>query len=201
MVASFAIAPASAKKVDICPSYGDWVYDGSAWTLTGQDDLGSKKYDINGDLNQLYVSAPSGYLISGYCIKAGTETINVMVNPPQASIVLSAANGKDISHFSLKFVKSPTGGGEWCSPGFWRNNAMKHGASAWPVPTATKYNNVVTSPTVAGDPTLLDVLLSPKTYGGAAFNAVGDYLSSESPHVDFDGTRTNNCPIDQHGNT
>jgi hypothetical protein len=87
---------------------------------------------------------------------------------------------------------------EWCSPGFWRNNADKHDANQWPVPTTTLYNAVISTPSVPGNPTLLDVLHAPQTYGGAAFNAVADYLSAQAD-LNFTGERTDNCPLDQHG--
>jgi hypothetical protein len=182
-------ATAAPKKVDICPAYGDG---------TGASG-GSPKIDVAGDLNNLFVSAPSGYLIDFYCVKAGTETLIVQVNPPKASIELTAPNGKDISHYSLHFIRENNPYGEWCSPGFWRNNADKHGASQWPVPTDTLYNSVISSPSVAGDPTLLDVLLSPQTYGGAAFNAVATYLSTEAG-LNVTDPIVHNCPLDQHGN-
>jgi hypothetical protein len=193
------------QQIEICPDYGDWVYDQETgeWTLTGENDLGSKKFDVNGNLAELGVSAPNGYKISGYCVKAGTTTTVVNLHPPVASLVLSDEfEGKDISHFSLRFVKENGGDAEWCSPGFWRNNANKHGANQWPVSTDTKYNAVISDPTVAGDPSLLDVLNSPQTYGGAAFNAVGTYLSIEAGlNVQFDenGNPIHNCPLDQQG--
>ena len=50
------------------------------------------------------VAAPAGYLIDFYCVKAGTDTVIVPVTPPQASILLSAPNGKDVSNYSLHFI-------------------------------------------------------------------------------------------------
>jgi hypothetical protein len=84
-------------------------------------------------------------------------------------------------------------GGEWCSPGYWR---QPHHLDSGPVSTDTLYNDVISSPSVAGDPTLLEVLQNPRTYKGKAFNAAGDYLSAQSTDVDFDGTRVeDSCPL------
>lgn len=199
--AAQAQGPGGPPDIVICPDYGDWIWDGGAWTLpAGGDDTGSEKYDLTVDDNHLSVTAPAGYLISGYCAKAGTETIFVTVDPPAAATVIEFASLKDVSHFSLSFVKAPSPPA-WCSPGFWRANAVNWGASQWPVPTSTLYNSVIDSPTVAGNPTLLQVLLSPKTYGGVAFNAVGTYLSLESGmNVVYDeyGNPIEACPLSQH---
>jgi hypothetical protein len=44
------------------------------------------------------------------------------------------------------------------------------------------------------NPTLLQVLQGPQYYGGAAFNAVGDYLSAI--YVNFTGIRVpGSCPL------
>jgi hypothetical protein len=44
------------------------------------------------------------------------------------------------------------------------------------------------------NPTLLQVLQGPQYYGGAAFNAVGDYLSAI--YVNFNGIRVpGSCPL------
>ena len=98
----------------------------------------------------------------------------------------------------------------WCGPGFWLNNAVSFGASAWPVtvPTYYDYNSTAgqraSCPTAGGNPTLLQVLQNPSGYfstqlKGAGFNCVGDYLSGKSGLV---GTMADNngvCSIDQFG--
>jgi hypothetical protein len=98
----------------------------------------------------------------------------------------------------------------WCGPGFWLNNAVSFGASAWPVtvPTYYDYNSTAGQlagcPTASNNPTLLGVLQDPKRYfstqlRGAGFNCVGDYLSGKSGLV---GTMADNngvCSIDQFG--
>lgn len=180
-------------KPDLCPAYGDGT------GLSG----GSLKINTSGDPISVTVNAPAGYLIDLYCVKAGTVAEFINVAPPQASVTITAPSGKAVSHYSLRFVPATTEDGEWCSPGFWRANAQFHGANQWPVSTGTLYNSVISDPSVAGDPTLLDVLLAPNTYGGAAFNAVGTYLSLEKGlDVQFDenGDPIHNCPLSQQGN-
>jgi hypothetical protein len=197
VVSATAPADAKAPKVEkLCPDYGDWVYTDGEWALAGDNDLGSRKFDVDGNLAELYVSAPSGYLVAGFCYKAGTQQTFGFIVPPSATTVLESV--KDISHFSLIFVPEPDfDEGEWCSPGFWRANANKKGASQWPVLTDTLYNAVILSPSVEGNPTLLDVLNSPQTYGGEAFNAVGTYLSTEKGLKVTDPI-VHNCPLSQN---
>lgn len=99
---------------------------------------------------------------------------------------------------------------DWCSPGFWLNNAVKFGARAWPVsaPIYSDYNStsgrVAGCPVANGNPTLLQVLQNPGLYfsnqlKGVGFNCIGDYLSAQSGLF---GTQADNdglCSIDQFG--
>jgi hypothetical protein len=98
----------------------------------------------------------------------------------------------------------------WCSPGFWLNNAVNFGASAWPASERTyyDYNSTVAQlaacPTATGNPTLLEVLQNPKLYfstqlKGAGFNCVGDYLSGKSALVGTVADNNGVCSIDQFG--
>ncbi len=89
---------------------------------------------------------------------------------------------------------------QWCSPGYWRNAEDKAWADAGFSKVISYYNDSFTTP-LAGNPTLYEVLQSPQTYGGAAFNNVGDLLSAAHPYVTFvDGVRTpDSCPIDHFG--
>jgi hypothetical protein len=215
-VATSPLAPSDAafKKgraatPEICADRGDWQYDAEAgeWTAPGEGGNlnGSVKIDVSGFDGA--ISAPSGYLVSGYCYKAGLLTELVVVAPPAASIVIETANAKDISHFSVSLVQDPgfEQAGEWCSPGFWRNNYDKHGASAWPTPVADfanrLYSTIGGSPVKAGAPsnaTLIDVLSAPQTFGGAAYNSVGTYLSL-AVGLDVTDPIVHNCPINQQG--
>ena len=84
--------------------------------------------------------------------------------------------------------------GNWCSPGFWRNNP---GAVAETGVDMTQSYNELFDPDLPGDPTLQEVLDSPQVYGGGAFNNVGDYLSANHPDVNFTGERVeDSCPLD-----
>jgi hypothetical protein len=89
----------AASTITICPAYGDG---------TGASG-GSTKIDIVGEHKVVTVTAPEGYLISGYCVKAGTLTTFVTVDPPQESVQITSPNGKGVSHYSVIYV--PDGGG------------------------------------------------------------------------------------------
>jgi hypothetical protein len=168
------------KDITICPSYAP---------------DGTDKIDTSGDPNSVFVSAPSGYLIDFYCVKAGTDTVIVYLDTPQPSLELTAPNGKDVSHFSVHWIPESCEEGEWCSPGFWRNQPGQ-----WPEGYhGTFYNDYTYAyppATIASNPTLDEVLASPSTYGGAAFNNVADLLS-DAAGLDFDmgDDRIHSCPL------
>jgi hypothetical protein len=49
------------------------------------------------------VTAPEGFLISAYCVKAGPEAVIVTVDPPQKTVTI--APGQDVSHYQIKLVE------------------------------------------------------------------------------------------------
>lgn len=72
--------------------------------------LDSGKIDTPSAGSTLTITAPAGYLIDRYCVKAGSikqgngpEFVNV--SPPQKSVTISHSSGKDISHYSASYVK------------------------------------------------------------------------------------------------
>ena len=69
----------------------------------------SGKINVSGSNSSITVSAPEGMLISGYCVKAGSENQglgpeSVTVDPPAKTVTITHSSGKDISHYSLTFV-------------------------------------------------------------------------------------------------
>jgi hypothetical protein len=173
-----------AKKVSICGSFAP---------------DGTDKIETSADPASTNVCAPSGYVVDFYCVKAGTDTEIVYLDPPAPCVEVSAPNGKEVSHFSAHWIPIPETdeGGEWCSPGYWRNHL-----DSWPAGThGTYYNDyshlyAFDPKTIDSNPTLDEVLASPQVYGGPAFNNVGDLLSDLSG-LDFDigDPRNHNCPL------
>jgi hypothetical protein len=54
-------------------------------------------------------TAPAGYLVAGWCVKAGTTAENHdLSGAPVASVTIEHSSGKDISHYSVILVKAPT---------------------------------------------------------------------------------------------
>jgi len=54
------------------------------------------------------MTAPAGNLINEYCVKAGSDqsvpdgaVVNILVDPPQASITVPHPSGKSVSHYSF----------------------------------------------------------------------------------------------------
>lgn len=88
------IGPAAAQQA-ICPA------------------LDSGKIDTSGDPASVTVTAPGGFLISGYCVKAGSDASDagvefVTVVPPQATVTISHPSGKAVSHYSYSLVEVET---------------------------------------------------------------------------------------------
>lgn len=73
-------------------------------------DLDSGKINVSGDKSSMVITAPSGYLISRYCVKSasinngyGPEYYDVV--PATKSVTIRHSSGKAISHYSFKKVK------------------------------------------------------------------------------------------------
>ena len=81
-------------------------------------DLSTGKINAGGTDATLTITAPEGFLIDSYCVKAGSAQQGegpeiVQVDPPAASVVISHSSGKDISHYAAHYVKkTPPGGGD-----------------------------------------------------------------------------------------
>lgn len=78
------------------------------------DGLDSGKKDLPDGNLTFEIVAPEGYLITGYCVKAGSENQEdggpeyETVEPPAASVVIKHSTGKDISHYSFSYEKITT---------------------------------------------------------------------------------------------
>lgn len=195
---------ASAQTANQCIAYGDG---------TGASG-GTPKIDVNvDDVQSVTYTAPDGYLVDGYCVKAGSVNNDLgpqyhNVDPPVKTITIQYFDGvklRDISHYSFKLVPETTTQGEWCSPGYWR---QEHHFDSW---EATDYTKSTTFGDIQGSTvvkngkltiditnvTLWNVLQAPEVYGGNAFNLAGSLLSAAHPDVDFEmGDPTvENCPL------
>jgi LPXTG-motif cell wall-anchored protein len=96
VVLGFALAVgtpvATAAVEDVCPA-GD-----------------SGKIDTPGEPLSVTVTAPAGFLIDSYCVKAGSENqgdgpVVVDVVPPAAEVTITYPGGKEISHYSYTLVE------------------------------------------------------------------------------------------------
>ena len=75
------------------------------------DDSG--KIDVGGSHPTLEISAPDGYVITEYCVKAGSAVQGdgpeyVLVDPPQQTVTIEHSTGKDISHYSFSYEPAST---------------------------------------------------------------------------------------------
>jgi hypothetical protein len=78
----------------------------------------SGKVDVSGDHTTLTLTADDGYVITGYCVKAGSTKQGLgpetyTVDPPAQEVVISHSSGKAISHYSYTVAE---GGVEPCPP-------------------------------------------------------------------------------------
>lgn len=89
---------------------------GSAKATTTEQvcaELDSGKIDVENGVKSVTYTAPEGYLIDQYCVKAGSVNnengpVYVDVVPPTKSVTITYPGGKDISHYSVSFVKAST---------------------------------------------------------------------------------------------
>lgn len=80
--------------------------------------------------------------------------------------------------------KEPPGGGEGCTPGFWRNHE-----EVWPIPTDTDFDGVFGRDAFNPDITMLDaVWLKGGHLNALSRHAAAAYLNALSPVVSFDLT-------------
>jgi|GEM_PF-3541769 len=152
--------------------------------------------------------ATSGALAEGYYTVC-EAALNGYTATDQCQVVAVHA-GSVASDNALTFINTPIL--YWCSPGFWAtalsqnrtavlNYLYTHTGSGLNLKT-TYYSVVVGGAQLKkGTPstvTLAQVLGSPSTYGGPAFNSVADYISSR---LGWGGTQLTgeNCPLSAQG--
>lgn len=127
----------------------------------------------------------------------GTMADTGLGAPPNAS-----GGSADLSNVTLcSNPQDNPPSSNWCSPGYWRNHP-----AAWEAtgisPTAL-YSSFYPASTLSKkasnqNPTLGQVLQAPQTYGGEAFNNVGDLLSDAHPDVSWspgDDRTEDSCPL------
>ena len=75
--------------------------------------LSSGKVDTTGDLRSVTVTAPEGYKIRRYCVKAGAAPasggpVYVTVDPPRQTVTITHPTGKAVSHWSIEYASCTT---------------------------------------------------------------------------------------------
>jgi hypothetical protein len=143
-------------------------------------------------------------------ISAWYSPLSSLIGTVFATVTGGTANNPQLT-ISHGCAPKRDGIGAWCSPGYWLNT-LGHEPNGWETigvtPPGPLYTNVISAPVPSsGTPTLLDVLQNKQLYfsstdQGAAFNAVGGYLTGLIPGYFFDpglvGTE-DSCPIDAFG--
>ena len=103
--ALFTASPAYAEVIPVDPPAGAPT-DVCA-------DLTYPKTDTAGDPTSLEISAPAGYVITMYCVKAGSDQqgngpVYFEVDPPTQTVTITYPDGKAISHYSFAYATAPT---------------------------------------------------------------------------------------------
>lgn len=135
------------------------------------------------------VSLDAGWSVD-LCVKGGTTVVfayGLSSGQNSGTPVLGGSDQPaDISHFSYRLFP-PTVMGEWCSPGFWKNNYGAWEATGY---TPTSIDSVTNA-------TFGDILANPKTYAKTGdFERIADILSIAHPDVNFLGERVgDSCPL------
>lgn len=85
----------------------------AAATNEGQVCEGAPKVDVSGSHKSITVTAPDGYLITGYCVKAGSAKQGlgpeyVDVDPDAVTVTITHSSGKDISHYVVYLTEMET---------------------------------------------------------------------------------------------
>jgi hypothetical protein len=65
------------------------------------------KVDTSGDPATVTVTAPEGFLIDKYCVKAGTTKFIIDVTPPSATAVIDHPEKDSVSHYQVHFIPAP----------------------------------------------------------------------------------------------
>ena len=102
--AVFSAAPAYADVIQVDPP------EGAPTDVCAE--LDSTKINTVGDPLTVEITADPGYVITGYCVKAGSAQqedgpLYFEVDPPQESLVISYP-GKAVSHYSFSQELAPT---------------------------------------------------------------------------------------------
>ena len=65
------------------------------------------KTDTVNDPATVSYTAPEGFLVAGYCVKAGTTIQEPTFDPPEKSVVIDHTLVDSVSHYSVKLVPEP----------------------------------------------------------------------------------------------
>ena len=189
-----------------CDQVGDYVYESErfdegdqysgsvgpiTWTTT--DNKFVNWTGVHGGLAVILKGGPGAHV---YTYDSSYEWDNDLASPlnPGGQI-------PNLSNITFCWNPPADNGGEWCSPGYWR---QEHHLDSWPAgisrddpyPGAVTLSKQGERAGASTTPTLWEVLQSPQWYGGDAFNAVGDLLSAAHPDVNFNGERVeDSCPL------
>jgi hypothetical protein len=99
LIAGVSVTAASAVQPDtICP------------------ELSSGKIETTGDPATVEYTAPEGYVVDYYCVKAGTTSVTVQVEPPSATVIIDHPDVDSVSHYSVHYIPIEVPEVNYCNP-------------------------------------------------------------------------------------
>jgi hypothetical protein len=194
--ADTVVASAPLNAQDTCPK------DIDGWIKVDNTPEGVFSYDLyyegvqhgTATTNDPEKGLVSVLLDSGWtvdlCVKGGTTVVfaySVVSGGNSIEVVLGGSGqAADISHFSYRLIP-PVVQGQWCSPGFWKNNYGAWGTTGY---TPSSIDSVTGQ-------TFGNILANPKTYAKTGdFERIADILSAAHPNVNFlDERVADSCPL------
>lgn len=65
------------------------------------------KVNTTGDPATVTYTAPEGYLVDAYCVKAGTTKFIIPVSPPSATVTIDHPEKDSVSHYQVRLIEAP----------------------------------------------------------------------------------------------
>ncbi len=156
-----------------------------------------------------------GLPVGDYTITETTTPVNYVAISPIVFVVRNDCSGESglcaqigSSTLNLGTYENKLANTNWCSPGFWKTAIQFNRFNVWGmlgINSSATYSTIPISlnpaPLKKGNPSIVtfaQVLASPQTYGGPAFNSVSDYFAYL---LGWGGNQITgeNCPLNAHG--
>lgn len=159
------------------------------FSTTGVDPSWPVQYDIFRSDNGVLVHIGNGSTTGNLDVSFTPDSLSPGETKVYAIFVAVFVPGQEkptklSGQWRVDCGKEPPGGGEGCTPGFWKNHE-----DVWPIPTDTDFDTLFGRDAYSPDITMLDAVnLRGGQLNALSRHAAAAYLNAESAVVDFDMT-------------